>query len=434
MYFWLNFIIGGVLYIYAMAFLWGFMLTPRWPKVPLWIPATAFVLADMIPGFVRISDADGPLFHLMGYSQMLIIFLYLAIVFRDKWWKKLISFTLYLVMAHIAEFIALPIVTSMGLAYNYDFNSYDVFVFQTLTCMMSVCLASVVVLVWNFATKRQRPPQNVWVIVLFPLSQMLLIWNLNDVMLFHMPILGEQMIAAVGFMLSFAADLALFYVLMRQGERDTLAQQVRDLEHLRQTELLHYQSMEARREEMAKIRHDFNNHLTTALYLTEQGALSDSHKLLNQLKDCITVTKESAWCANPVVNAVLDEKVAVCQQQGITLQTELNLDQNLNIQPVHLCSAFSNLLDNAIHGAAKVPEAQRAISLHALRDGDFLHIKTKNPSPSPERKRRADGHGYGQQILRDIAQQYDGSFQAEWRDGVYTAVLSLSLAVSCVQI
>ena len=90
MYFWLNFIIGGVLYIYAMAFLWGFMLAPRWPNVPHWIPATVFVLASILPGFVRVWNADGPLFNLMGFLQMVIILLYLVFAFRDKWWKKLI--------------------------------------------------------------------------------------------------------------------------------------------------------------------------------------------------------------------------------------------------------------------------------------------------------------------------------------------------------
>lgn len=427
MYFWLNFIIGGVLYIYAMAFSWGFMLTPRWPNIPHWIPATVFVLANLIPGFIRVLATDSPLFNLVGFLQMLAIFLYLAAAFRDKWWKKLFSFALYVIVAHISELIVLPIFTSMGLAYNYDFHSYDVFIFQTLTCISSVCLSVVVVLVWNAVTKRQRPPRNVWVFVLFPLSQMMLIWNLNEVMLFSSPSVEEQMITALGLILGFAADLALFYVLMRQGERDALARQVHELEQLRQTELLHYQSIETRREEMAKIRHDFNNQLTTALYLTEQGASAESRELLNQLKDSISSTKEYAWCSNPIVNAILDEKSAVCQQQQVSLQAELDVERDLKIQPVHLCSAFSNLLDNAIRGAAQAPKEQRTISLHAVQDGDFLHIKTENRSLPPERKRRSDGHGYGQQILRDIAQQYHGSFQAEWKDGIYTAVLSLSL-------
>ena len=428
MYFWLNFIIGSMLYIYAMAFLWGFMLAPRWPNVPNWIPATVFVLASILPGFVRVLNADGPLFNFMGFLQMVIILLYLVLAFRDKWWKKLISFSLYVVVAHISEFIAIPIVTSMGLLYDYDFHSYDVFIFQTLTCISSVCLSVVVVLVWNAVTKRQHTPRNVWVFVLFPLSQMMLIWNLNEAMLFSLPSAEEQMITALGLILGFTADLALFYVLMRQGERDALAQQVHELEQLRQMELLHYQSIETRREEMAKIRHDFNNQLTTALYLTEQGASVESRELLNQLKDSVAATKECAWCSNPIINAVLDEKYAACQRQSVALQAELDVGKDLNIQPVHLCSAFSNLLDNAIRGAAQAPQEQRTISLHAVQDGDFLHIKTENHSLPPERKRRSDGHGYGQQILRDIAQQYNGSFQAEWKDGIYTAILSLSLA------
>ena len=105
---------------------------------------------------------------------------------------------------------------------------------------------------------------------------------------------------------------------------------------------------------------------------------------------------------------------------------EILLEDTAKIQPVHLCSVFSNLLDNARRAAAVCTAKERKIIVKAAQKGDYLHIKVENTSAFPEkRKKTADGHGYGQEILKDIAMQYNGDFYTDWKDGIYTAVISM---------
>lgn len=80
-YFWVNFVIGGVLYPYGIAFVWSFMLTSRWKKCSKFLAATAMVLAVLGPGVVRILDIGGPLFVLMEIVQLILFILYLGIFF-----------------------------------------------------------------------------------------------------------------------------------------------------------------------------------------------------------------------------------------------------------------------------------------------------------------------------------------------------------------
>ena len=68
-----------------------------------------------------------------------------------------------------------------------------------------------------------------------------------------------------------------------------------------------------RQEELAKIRHDFNNQLTAALHLTENGDTVQAKELLEQLKDSIAQTKEIDFCKNAIINAVMTEKASECQ-------------------------------------------------------------------------------------------------------------------------
>ena len=258
--------------------------------------------------------------------------------------------------------------------------------------------------------------------LLFPISQLLMMWSLTDQEMNYLLKLGY--IGGTGIIVGFIADIVLLYTFLAQGEKDALARQVQELEHLRQVERLHYQSIEMRREELAKIRHDFNNQLATALALIQHQDTGQAVLMMDDLKESISRTKEYVWCGEPVVNAVLGEQAAACEAEGIALQAEIELDSVSGIEPVHLCSVFSNLLDNARRGAGQCAEGERSIVLKAVQHGEYLHIKVENSAVSPEEKPRK-GHGYGQEILRDIASQYNGEFRKEWKEGTYSAYLSL---------
>jgi len=59
-----------------------------------------------------------------------------------------------------------------------------------------------------------------------------------------------------------------------------------------------------------------------------------------------------------------------------------------------------------------------------MQDGDYLFIKAINPSKEPSKKPVA-GRGYGSRILSDLASRYGGDYRAEYKDGVFTATVSL---------
>lgn len=139
-----------------------------------------------------------------------------------------------------------------------------------------------------------------------------------------------------GCVIGFASDIMMFYFLMEQGEKEVRANQLRELEKLRSAEELHYNIILSRREELAKIRHDFNNQLTAALHLTENGDYIHARKLLEQMKDGVARTRENDFCENAIVDAVMAEKSAECLNLEITLDTKLTLGSKLEVYPVHL--------------------------------------------------------------------------------------------------
>lgn len=70
--------------------------------------------------------------------------------------------------------------------------------------------------------------------------------------------------------------------------------------------------------------------------------------------------------------------------------------------------------------------ADPSICVTGKMDGDYLFIKTVNPSKTLEPA--SAGHGYGSLILSDLSGRYGGGYYTAYKDGVFTANVSLLAA------
>lgn len=227
-------------------------------------------------------------------------------------------------------------------------------------------------------------------------------------------------------MIVFVVGMVLIFVLFDQAEKDTIAKELEQARYQFGMERQHYQAVEARREELAKIRHDYNDLLTSVRGLLQMGQTGEAQEVLDDLLARVGQTKEYSYCGVPIVNALLSEKQEICDRQQIALSTDLLFPEDVSVEAIDLCSVFSNLMDNAIRACCQLPTEQRRIILTAGMKGDHLVIRCENPvakapGPTPE------GTGYGKRIMRDIAQRWGGSFEAVYENGLHTATVILTI-------
>lgn len=385
---------------------WGRMVVYLLPLVLVSVPKYLFGLEATI---TQVSIT------ILFIVSMLV---YPAVFFGAYHWKALLYALVLFAEQNLCDAVAYGIFTPyIGLDFR-QYTATQMLVYALTVWAIYGLIASVSVLLLRAASSRRFRLSDLLYLT-FPVSQVILIFCsifniLNGVWM-------------IGIVLSLGAELALLGYTTSQEKKEALEEELREIRHRMELEHVHYQAVEAQQEEIARIRHDFNNQLAAIGQLVRQGESGDAQHMIRQLSEEIGRTGAHAYCGVPVANAVLTEKARTCEEAGITLSLDLKLPPALPVEPTHLCSVFSNLLDNAIRGASASGVTKPVIRLTAAQEGGYLFIKTSNPAKPAEGKPEK-GHGYGQKILRDLAARYSGDYHGEYENGQFTAVVALLAA------
>jgi len=291
------------------------------------------------------------------------------------------------------------------------------FIVRILAIALALLIAAAIgIIVWKTVTTKRFPLLIVFFIAL-PLGQLLILYN------FKFETWTMYWIAGV--LLGLCANISLLQHVISQEKRNAAEEELREVQHRIALEKSHYGVVQKRREQLAKMRLEFSDRLGSVVELASTGEYDSARVLISALSDQIAMTKENTYCANPVVNAIITEKDKLCEAADIGLTVDLDFPEPLAVSSMHLCSIFGNILDNAIAACQKTKSADRLIiRLSSKMNGDYLFIKATNPSDAPGFK-PASGRGYGFRILSDLAERYGGGVQSNYRDGVFSVIVSL---------
>ena len=78
-------------------------------------------------------------------------------------------------------------------------------------------------------------------------------------------------------------NLLLIFVQFNQAEKEEAEKALEELKRTQARQKQQYENMEERREEMAKLRHDYNNHLSSVLGLVRMGNRKEAEAAVKAL-------------------------------------------------------------------------------------------------------------------------------------------------------
>ena len=131
------------------------------------------------------------------------------------------------------------------------------------------------------------------------------------------------------------------------------------------------QSAETVMQKDRMMRHD-RRHFEALLYqLLEDGKTEEAKKYLEE-RLAMEPKGMQKYCENTTVNAAISHYLSWAKKEGIQTTVSANIPVSLPVDEMELAITISNLLENAVYGCLKLPEAERYLKLTAKYKNQLL--------------------------------------------------------------
>lgn len=234
--------------------------------------------------------------------------------------------------------------------------------------------------------------------------------------------LGTLMVLLILFI-----DYALIFQILSQNRKELSLLRAND--YLQSyTKHLERESGNIRKGEEATaiLRHDMRHRVRIIDSYLKMGQVEQARDVLRAVEESLDAVRVERYCENSAINGVVSYLAVMAAESNITLTTALEIPEDLAVPEFELATVISNLLENAVEGAAQVM-GDRWVRITANRFKGRLVFEIRNTCSSqmstdgaalpPTSK--GDGHGLGLQSVLAFTKRYDAAFDYTVESGVF---------------
>lgn len=214
--------------------------------------------------------------------------------------------------------------------------------------------------------------------------------------------------------------MALFDLVRRQARE----RQDREMAALQRDALRSRLETAHAAEERARIeRHDMRHRLNTLAALVEDGQTEAALNFIGEARRRLEKTEQRRWCADTVLNAVLDFYFSQAQERDVRVECRMAFPAELPAPSAELAMLLANGLENAIKACGELPREQRVLRCRSIASPRLM-IEVENPCVRPPLwdgegfpVATQPGHGVGMRSIRSICRQYGAECLCSWEKG-----------------
>ena len=187
-----------------------------------------------------------------------------------------------------------------------------------------------------------------------------------------------------------------------------------------------------------ELRHEVKNQYAYMRLLLERGDYERAEEFFASMELNANPAFSTVASGNQLVDDVVNLEIAKARAADIEVDARIVVPERLDFDELDLCSLFTNLLDNAIEACRGLEAGERSIALSATVDPaqGALVVRVSNPCAVPPKtdgrgrlvsSKGGPDHGHGTQIVRQLAEKYDGVADYHCEDGTFVARAMLVL-------
>ena len=195
-----------------------------------------------------------------------------------------------------------------------------------------------------------------------------------------------------------------------------------------QIQVSYYEKEQQARDATRALWHDIKKYTNATQDLFQHGDMENAVQSLQQATTALSEIHQTVDVGNAVVNGILERALEQVQNQGISLDFDVWVSDQLPISAVDLYIIMGNTIDNAIEACQQVPAADSpTISLTLRQQNHTLFYAIDNPIPAKQWKKPGDVHGYGIRNVKNCVAKYHGMTTVSKQDGVFSVQIQLPL-------
>lgn len=230
--------------------------------------------------------------------------------------------------------------------------------------------------------------------------------------------------SAVG--MTFCTVLVL-YLYEKQAEQGAQLRKREQYERHLKSQIKHLDEILLKQEELRRARHDMTNQLVTIQGYFHESDIAGGETYIASLLQNLQTPSSRIRTGNSALDAILSTKKALAESKDIIVDMEVQISDQLPLEPVDVCVIFGNALDNAIEACDRITEGEKKISLVLVQRAGklFCHlINTAPMNPSKDfsitSKADKENHGFGLVNLKESLEKYDSEPVIDYKDELFS--------------
>ena len=202
---------------------------------------------------------------------------------------------------------------------------------------------------------------------------------------------------------------------------------------------LQYDNLQDRISKAQQAKHDIRHHVTVIDSYLQSGDFENLRAYLQSYKKSLPDENDSIlFCKHYAINTLLSYFQQTANSRGIEFTAAVAVPQQISIPDDALSVVLGNLLENALEACGTVTDRPARISINGRTESGAIFFEIDN-TYSGELKRDKNGRylstkhrGYGIGLVSaaDIVSQYEGLFEIETKDGMFSASLLMNIPES----
>lgn len=186
----------------------------------------------------------------------------------------------------------------------------------------------------------------------------------------------------------------------------------------------------------AQLYHDMKHHMMVLKELLESKKYQEAEKYLDELSEAAVVL-EYTWTGNAIVDCILNNKKAACEQANIHIIIDVDPIDTELLDGVTVSTILSNLLDNAIEACQKFNEGIPYIQIAIRHINDMIFVKIQNSASglsiskngvlTTTKNNKDKLHGWGLKSVEATVNKVGGIFQYSCQNGEFVSIVTLFL-------